>query len=327
MSANLSTNNYPEPVNTRDTVYAVDRVPAVPAGQIRRIAWGAVFAGLVLAVVTQMALYLLGLSIGALTVNPLTEQAPFEGLGTATVIWDAATTLIALFIGGWVAGRLAGIPSQTDGAIHGLVVWATSVIVSVLLFTTTVGGLVNGTVSLLGQTASAAGVLLEDIAPQTSEAVQDVAEATGLTISGEELREQVLTTVADDTDLTVEVTDDEAFTRGLTDFAVAASQDGVTTTEREALQDALAASTTLSEAEIEQFVASAERNISQFTQQVEQTAAQVREEATVAAENAAEIIAAVAGALFASLVVGAFAAGLGGFVGAPEVTAEMEVAT
>lgn len=74
---------------------------------------GAVFAGIVVTLALQLILGILGLAIGANSINPLQEQNPASGLGTGTVIWFAISTLLALFSGGWVAGRLAGIASTS----------------------------------------------------------------------------------------------------------------------------------------------------------------------------------------------------------------------
>ncbi len=321
-----SNNNPPVAPSARPVTYAdVDMVVEPATGRLHRISWGAVVAGMVLGVVIQMTLYLLGVTVGAVTVNPLTEQDPLAGLGTGLVIWDAASTLIALFAGGWVAGRLAGIPSQADGAIHGLVVWAMSVIVSVLIFSTALGSFLNSTANLLGQSAEAAAALVGAVAPEVTETVETAADAIGLGIDPAVVREQVLSAVSADTDIEIDVTDDEAFTQALADFAIAATQeDGLTPNDREALQDGIANSTTLTETEIEQVVAAVESNVNDFAAEVEQTAEQVQQQAAVIAENAAETIAAIAGILFASLIVGVFAAGMGGFVGAPQLTAEME---
>jgi hypothetical protein len=333
MTQNVQTNtDYSEVVGHPATVdNTIDRATVVThtRGFMRtHISWGAVFAGLALTLVMQIALYLLGISIGALTINPLTEQDPAEGLGTALVIWNVTSTLIALFVGGWVAAYLTGDSSQKSGVVHGLVVWSVSVIASLLLVTTTVGGFVSGTANLLGQAATASASLVESVAPQAAEAAQNAADSAGLSLNDDQIREQVTSAITENTELeTVEITDDEAFTQGITEFVIAASRDGIDDNSREALQTTLANSTSLTETEIEQAVVSLENSIDQFTAQVQETTEQVQEQAAVAVENAAEIISAIAGVLFASLIAGAFAAGLGGFVGAPDESTEVEVAT
>lgn len=115
-------------------------------GAIRRISWGAVIAGTVIALVVQLMLSLLGIGIGATQVDPggAAGQAVPEGLGIGAAIWWILSVLISLFIGGWVAGYLAGMPERADGLMHGLVTWGLATIVSLWLLTTTVGAVATG---------------------------------------------------------------------------------------------------------------------------------------------------------------------------------------
>lgn len=119
--------------------------------EAKRISWGAVFAGIVVTLALQLLLGILGLAIGANSINPLQEQNPASGLGTGTVIWFAVSTLLALFTGGWVAGRLAGMPQRLDSLLHGLLTWGLTALVTFYLLTTTVGGLISGAAGVLGQ--------------------------------------------------------------------------------------------------------------------------------------------------------------------------------
>src|SRR5436190_2177305 len=90
---------------------------------LRRISWGAVFAGLILAIMVSLVLSLLGIGIGAATIDPMSERNPMRGLGIGALIWFAITSLAAYFVGGWVAGRLAGVGRRADATLHGLVTW------------------------------------------------------------------------------------------------------------------------------------------------------------------------------------------------------------
>src|SRR5262245_21666483 len=84
-------------------------------GLVKRVSWGAIFAGAVVVVAIQLALALLGLGLGAGTVEPFVEPKPLAGLGIAATIWIIVSSLIALFAGGIVAGRLANQPRALDG--------------------------------------------------------------------------------------------------------------------------------------------------------------------------------------------------------------------
>jgi hypothetical protein len=72
-------------------------------GIFKRVSWGAVFAGLVVALVITLRQFGMGIGLGA--INPAGEPL---GMGTGAAIWLGITTLIALFVGGWTTAKLAG---------------------------------------------------------------------------------------------------------------------------------------------------------------------------------------------------------------------------
>lgn len=123
----------------------------------KRVSWGAVFGGLVIALVVQLMLSLLGIGIGMGTVDPLTESNPFAGLGIAALTWGIVSMLAALFAGGLVAARLAGIPKTIDSVLHGLLTFSLFTIVTFYLITTTAGTIVSGVSGIAMQSLSVAG--------------------------------------------------------------------------------------------------------------------------------------------------------------------------
>lgn len=129
---------------------------AIGPAAYKRTSWGAIFAGTVVVLATQLLLSMLGIGIGASTINPLTEQNPVSGLGTGAAIWFGISTLISLFLGGWVAGRLAGVPLKTDSMLHGLLTWGLSTLLTFYLLTSAIGGLLGGTARAVGGVASTA---------------------------------------------------------------------------------------------------------------------------------------------------------------------------
>jgi hypothetical protein len=124
----------------------------------RRISWGSIFAGAFVTMAIFITLQLLGAGIGASALD-LTgrEVTSPRSLGIGAAIWWLITGLIALFIGGWVAGRLGWRPTKVDRALHGLTVWAVFYVAMFLLVTTALGTLVGGGVSLLSSSVVAAG--------------------------------------------------------------------------------------------------------------------------------------------------------------------------
>lgn len=137
-----------------------------PVGPLKRVSWGAVFAGVVIAFVTMLALNLLGLAIGLGTIDPVEEQNPFAGLATGAAVWWAFSMLAALFVGGWVAGRLAGIPRRFEAGLHGAVTWAVVTILSVYFITSSVGRLIGGATRMVAQGASLVGQGAAAVAPE-----------------------------------------------------------------------------------------------------------------------------------------------------------------
>jgi hypothetical protein len=110
-----------------------------------RVSWGAIFAGTAIALAVQVLLMLLGTAIGMTTINPASEANPMDGIATGGLIWWTITSIIAMFIGGWISGRLAnGTPS--DGLMHGAMVWA----LSTLLIVTAMGRVVTGVGTMIG---------------------------------------------------------------------------------------------------------------------------------------------------------------------------------
>src|SRR5689334_17262416 len=110
---------------------------------MRRVSWGAIFAGLFVTIVAQMILTLLGAAIGGATIHPTTEANPTKGLAVGSAIWLVISGLISLFCGAYVAGRLSGGPRRSDGLLHGILTFSVAEVAMVLLLTTAAGALVG----------------------------------------------------------------------------------------------------------------------------------------------------------------------------------------
>jgi hypothetical protein len=147
---------------------------------VKRMSWSAVFAGVVVVLIIQLALSLLGIGIGMTTVDPQqqggTPGATTFGIGAA--IWWIVTTLIAVGAGGWVAGRLAGMPRRIDGLLHGLITFGFATLLLFYLVTSTAASLIGGTFSAAGNVLSAAGQGAGGLAGQISSQVSDQALST-----------------------------------------------------------------------------------------------------------------------------------------------------
>lgn len=145
---------------------------------VKRISWAAVFAGVLIAVVIQITLSLLGIGIGLSTVDPKTEENPVQGLGVGAGIWYVVSSLIALFTGGWVAGRLSRTNQEFDGAIHGLLTWSIVSLLTLYFVTTAIGGVLGGIGKLVGSTLNVVGNVaekgVEAAAPEIRQQLENV---------------------------------------------------------------------------------------------------------------------------------------------------------
>lgn len=134
--------------------------PLVPT-LLQRLSWGAVIAGALLALATEIVFYLGGLTLGLAAIDPTTNTG--DGANNAAtagvILWNAVSTLIALFLGGWVAAYLAGIPTILDGVIHGLLAWSLLTIITLIGLTVGGGRIVSGTASLIDRAFNLVGVV------------------------------------------------------------------------------------------------------------------------------------------------------------------------
>jgi hypothetical protein len=134
---------------------APEGAPALPS----RISWGAVFAGGVVAVAVGVMLNVLGLAVGATTIDPMApgETPSASTFGIAGGIWLLVANLIGLAVGGYVAARLSGTADDTDGVLHGLSVWAIGFLISVVLLGNAAAGAVGGISRMVGGAAQGLG--------------------------------------------------------------------------------------------------------------------------------------------------------------------------
>ena len=136
----------------------------------RRVSWGAIFAGVVIAVAVQLLLGILGTGIGLSMVDPVEGTTPgAAGFGIGAGIYWLITTVIALGAGGYAAARLSGVTEKFDALSHGLVVWGVTLILTLYLLTSAVGGIIGGAFRTVGSVAGAAGATVGAVAPQAAQ--------------------------------------------------------------------------------------------------------------------------------------------------------------
>jgi hypothetical protein len=148
-----------------------------------RMAWSAIFAGVAIALAIELMFALLGAGIGLSLIDPAGGDSPSAGgLGIGSLIWWGLGTIIALAAGGYGAVRAAGVERPFDGAVHGIAIWAVTLLLTFYLLTSAIGGIVGGAFRAIGGIAGAAGSSVSAVAPT-------VAQAAG--ISSDDVDDQV----------------------------------------------------------------------------------------------------------------------------------------
>jgi hypothetical protein len=262
---------------------------------VKRVSWGAIFAGLFVTIVIQIMLTLLGVAVGLATVHPTQEQEPARGLALGSAIWLVVSGLISIWLGGCVAGRLSGGPRRADGMLHGIVTWSVSTVAMLALMATSLGAALGGIGSLLsnavGNTEQGSDSGLASLSQGVKE-LKDNLQPTGRTDNDNQ--ENSLTSMAaKDPKLGA---------------AVARMETQRTPEARERVTSILTAQHGMDQAQAEQLV-------NQWDQQIQQTKAQAGQKAREFGETAARGIS--KGALwgFIAMFLGLLAAAWGGWSG------------
>ena len=118
--------HHPDTPRNRGDLDAPHMSPITPAEDARtilinKISWSAVLAGVVVALVTQLILNMLGIGIGAATLDPMTGDNPSAtSFSIGAGLWFSLSGILAALAGGYAAGRLAGKPKE----IHCWLAWS-----------------------------------------------------------------------------------------------------------------------------------------------------------------------------------------------------------
>ncbi len=105
-----------------------------------RVQFGLIIAGVLTAITTMLILTVLGLAIGASTLEP---RDVGESLGIGAAIWGIISALIAFLLGGWVAAKTAAVAGSGSGLINGLMVGAATIALLLWLTGNGLGGLLG----------------------------------------------------------------------------------------------------------------------------------------------------------------------------------------
>lgn len=280
--------------NVSETAYIAD---PIDTALYNKISWGAVFAGVFLALAVQFLINLLGVGIGAAVLDPMTNDNPDSStFSIGGGLWFVLSGILASFAGGYVASRLSGRPSKSTGSYHGLTMWAVTTVVVLYMLTTSIGALVGGAFSGLGSVIGAVGNTAATAATAAAPAVANAVDDPMTNIE-----QQVRTTSGSDP-------------QALRDAAVSAVRAALTGDQATA-NDAMArAADALAKAQsipVEQ----ARQQVEQYAKSYQDSVAAAKQQALQAADAAASAVSMGALLGFAALVLGAVAAWFGGAAG------------
>ncbi|MBW4680416.1 MAG: hypothetical protein KME19_09895 [Microcoleus vaginatus WJT46-NPBG5] len=136
-----------------------------------RVRWGPIFAGIVVAISTQLVLSALGAAIG-LSAGASGTNAGDAALGVG--IWAIISLLIALFLGGWVMARTCGPMNSKTALLNGAILWATTLAISSWLLASGVSGTFGVVASnageIINQAQQSGGVNVPNNAPNINNA-------------------------------------------------------------------------------------------------------------------------------------------------------------
>lgn len=116
-----------------------------------RLHWGAVIAGVLLALAAHVVMGLIGAALGFAA-----GAAQSEGAGVAAAIWGLVTPFVATLLGAWLACRMAGSEDGRSGYLHGVLVWCIGLIAGAVFLTGTMasGAMTAGTAASGNATAA-----------------------------------------------------------------------------------------------------------------------------------------------------------------------------
>jgi hypothetical protein len=95
--------------------------------------WGAVWVGALAAVAAVLIFGLIGIALGAHLLGPDHRVVDLKKISLGTLAFSVVSAFLAFVIGGWVAGKIAGILRSEPAMLHGAIVWLVAVPILVVL--------------------------------------------------------------------------------------------------------------------------------------------------------------------------------------------------
>jgi len=267
-----------------------------------RISWGAIFAGAVSALGLWMLLYAFGLAVGLTTLDP-NNRGSLRSSGIFTGVWGLVAPLIALFVGGFVAGRGAGIFRRAEGAVHGVVMWGLVTVMGSFLVISAAAAVVRG-VAAMGQAAVRAGGSAVGAVADKSGGLGAMAQQFG--IDADDALRPVNDRLREQGQPPVSAEQLQAATRDAVQSAVPEGR-----VDRDLLVRSIAQNTSMSRPDVEETATRIHMQIDNAKNQMGQRVQSAETGALKAAESSGKVFWGVFGALLLGLIAAAIGAALG----------------
>jgi hypothetical protein len=142
-------------VVTRDNVTRTTVRPGLRIGEVlNRVSWGAIWAGVMVALGMEALFTLFGVFIGFDFYNA-TAANPWGGAAIWTTAWYLVTAGWSMFIGAWSASKLAGSPDRGIGVLHGMATWGLATFSTIVVVAVTAWAVLRAGIVLLASGAAA----------------------------------------------------------------------------------------------------------------------------------------------------------------------------
>ena len=281
------------------------------------LSWRAVLAGAVGALGLYLLLSLIATGIGLAVFDPMRDAEPAKNFGKGAAIGWSICALVALFFGGWIAGRFNG-GNKLTGGLHGYLVWSVAMVatfgVVVLGGGMALGGMakvVGAGLQGAGKVAVGAGDLAKESLQRNQEQVQSFLDEA-VAVRG----------TNSTTNQTIRAKREISF--ALT-RSFATGTNAVTQENRAALVKALSENEGLSEADANKLVADWTDSYYKLKADFQEAKATAEAKAREKADVAARRLSKAAFCSFIAFWIGAMVASYGGVLGARTAHTELFV--
>lgn len=132
------------------------------------LSWGSIFAGCFAGLGLHLVLTILGMGIGLGSINPLTDPNPAADFSIGAGIAWSVSALIALWTGGYIAGRSIPQGDKQSGLIHGFVVWGVATVAMIFMLTSSASMAVSGAAKAVGKGVSATAQAVGSATPDNA---------------------------------------------------------------------------------------------------------------------------------------------------------------